>query len=50
MYLNAIKEDDLEKVFDILEISLSNEGIRQVLDNKLQLNRNIDKEIDEVER
>ena len=50
MYLNAIKEDDLEKVLDILEISLSNEGIRQVLDNKLQLNRNIDKEIDEVER
>lgn len=50
MYLNAVKEDDMEKVLNILEISLGNEGIRQVIDNKLQLNRNIDKEIEEVER
>ena len=45
-----VEEDDMEKVLNILEISLGNEGIRQVIDNKLQLNRNIDKEIEEVER
>lgn len=42
-YLDAVKNDDLKEVLSVLDISLDNKGIKQVIGNLLQQDANINR-------